>query len=132
MTRATPPVTPEATEQIQTGGVNRRQSHLEKTYGQFHDKTIDAANKSRPGSGGLMRDFNRMFAICTGLATVMRIASGNDVMEDFHDPDDSDSEPPLSRGAINTLTTMAAAVCDVLADEISRSADHFNGSGEQA
>lgn len=132
MTRAKPPITPAAIEQHVAEIANLRQSHLEKNYGQFHDKTIDAANKSRPGSGSLMRDLNRMFSICTGLATVMRIASGNDVLEDFHEPDDSNSEPPLSSGAINTLTTMAAAVCDLLADEISRSADHFNGLGEQA
>lgn len=131
MSRATPPVTPAAIEQHVTEIANPRESHLEKNYGQFHNKTIDAADKSRPGSGSLMRDLNRMFSICTGLATVMRIASGNDVLEDFHDPDDSDSEPPLSGGAINTLTTMAAAICDLLADEISRSADHFNGPGEQ-
>jgi hypothetical protein len=132
MTRAKPPVNPEAMEKIQAEIANCRKSHLEMTYGQFYDPTIEAADSAHPGAGGLMRDLNRIFAVCQGLATVMRIASGNDVLADFHDPEDSDSEPPLSRAAINTLTTMTATVCEWLADDISRASDRFNGRGVQA
>jgi hypothetical protein len=132
MTRATPPVSSEAIEQIQAEIAEGRQSHLESAPGQFFDPTIKAADIAYPGSGGMMRDLNRIFAICQGLATVMRIASGNDVLADFHDPEDSDSEPPLSRAAINTLTTMTATICEWLADDISHTSDRFNGRGEQA
>lgn len=62
----------------------------------------------------------------------MRITSGNDVLKDFHDPDEGASEPPLSEAAINSLTTMVATVCEWLADDISRAADRFNGQGEKA
>jgi hypothetical protein len=132
MSRAKPPVTPQAIEQIQAEIVNCRESHLEMTYGQFNDATIDASDKARFGTGSLMRDLNRIFAICNGLAAVMRIVSGNDVLKDFHDPEDADSEPPLGRAAINSLVTMTAAVCEAMADDISRTSDAFNGRGEQA
>jgi hypothetical protein len=132
MSRVQPPVTPEVIEQHCAEIANQRKSHLEKTYGQFYDPAIQAADAAHPGSGNLMRDLNRIFSICDGLGTVMRIASGNDVLMDFHDPDDADSEPPLSRAAINSLTTMAAAVCEWIGDDISRTADRFNGQGEQA
>jgi hypothetical protein len=132
MTRASPPVAPEALQQIQAEIANCRKSHLEMTYGQFHDETIDAADKARFGTGGLMRDLNRICTICSGLAAVMRIVSGNDVLADFHDPDDADSEPPLSRGAINSLVSMTAAVCEGMANDISRTSEAFNGRGGQA
>jgi hypothetical protein len=110
MSRAEPPVTPEVIEQHFAEIANRRESLLEMTYGQFRDRTIDAAD----------------------LATVMRIASGNDVLNDAYDPDDADSEPPLSSAAINSLTTMTAAVCEWIADDISRTADDFNAQGEES
>lgn len=132
MSRAKPPVTPEAIEQCLAQIANRRKSHLEMTYGQFGDQAIDAADTAHPGAGSLMRDLNRIFSICNGMATVMRIASGNDVLMDFHNPDDADSEPPLSRAAINSLTTMVAAVCEWIGDDISRTSDHFNAQGEEA
>jgi hypothetical protein len=132
MTRAKPPVTPETVDQMQAEIAEGRQSHLESAPGQFFDRTMKAADIAYPGAGGLMRDLNRVFDICNGLATVMRIVSGNDVLADFHDPEDSDSEPPLSRAAVNTLTTMTATVCEWLADDISRTSDRFNGRGEQS
>jgi hypothetical protein len=132
MSRANPPVTPEAIEEHVAEIANCRKSHLEMTYGQFYDPAIQAADAAHPGAGGLMLDLNRIFALCQGLGTVMRIASGNDVLEDFHDPDDVDSEHPLSRAAINSLTTMAATVCEWIADDISRTSDRFNNQGEKA
>lgn len=132
MSRANPPVTPEAIEEHVAEIANCRKSHLEMTYGQFYDPAIQAADAAHPGAGGLMRDLNRIFSICNGMATVMRIASGNDTLNDFHDPDDADSEPPLSRAAINSLTTMVAEVCEWIADDISRTSDTFNGRGEKA
>jgi hypothetical protein len=132
MNRAKPPVKPEAVEQIQAETAECRQSHLESSPGQFFDPTIKAADIAHRGAGGLMRELNRVYAICNGLATVMRIVSGNDVLADFHDPDDANSEPPLSRAAVNTLTTMTATVCEWLAEDISHASDRFNGRGEQA
>lgn len=132
MSRATPLVTPEVIEQHVPEIASRRESLLEMTYGQFHDRTINAADAAHPGSGSLMRDLNRIFSICHGLGTVMRIASGNDVVNDAFDPDDANSEPPLSSAAINSLTTMTAAVCEWIADDISRTAGRFNERGEKA
>lgn len=132
MSRANPPVTPEAIEQHVAEITNRRSSLLEMTYGQFNDQAIDAADTAHPGAGSLMCDLNRIFSICNGMATAMRIASGNDVLDDAHDPGDAASEPPLSRTAINSLTTMAAAVCEWIADDISRTSGRFNVRGEQA
>jgi hypothetical protein len=132
MSRAKPPVTPEVIEQHFAEIANRRESLLEMTYGQFRDRTIDAADLAHAGAGSLMRDLNRIFSVCHGLGTVMRIASGNDVLNDAYDPDDADSEHPLSSAAINSLTTMTAAVCEWIADDISRTADDFNAQGEES
>jgi hypothetical protein len=132
MSRAKPPVTPEVIEQHVAEIANHRESHLEMTYGQFRDCTINAATRAYPGAGGLMREINRIFSICHGLGTVMRIAPGNDTLIDFHDPEDADSGPPLSRAAVNSSTTMVAAVCEWMADDISRTADAYNDRGEKA
>lgn len=132
MSRAKPPVTPEVIEQHIAEIANQRESLLEMTYGQFNDRTIDAADRDRRGAGDLMRSLNRIFSACHGLGTVMRIASGNEVLNDLHDPDDADSQPPLSSAAINSLTTMVATVCEWIAEDISGSADRFNSRGEQA
>lgn len=132
MSRAKAPVTPEVIEQHIAEIANHRKSLLEMTYGQFDDRAIDAADRAHHGAGGLMRDLNRIFSVCHGLGTVMRIASGNDILNDAYDPDGADCQPPLSSDAINSLTTMAAAVCEWIADDISRTADYFNSRGEQA
>lgn len=129
MSRAKAPVTPEVIEQHIAEIAKQRESLLEMTYGQFSDRAIDAAGR---GAGGLMRDLNRIFSVCHGLGTVMRIASGNDVLNDTYDPDDADCQPPLSSAAINSLTTMAAAVCEWIAEDISCAAERFNSRGEQA
>lgn len=126
------PAMPEVIEQHFAEIANQRKSHLEDQYGQFYDPAIKAADAAHPGAGSLMRNLNRYFAICNGMATVMRIASGNDTLIDFHDPDDADSEPPLSRAAISSLTTMTAAICEWISDDISRTSDSFNGRGEKA
>ncbi|MDB5911194.1 MAG: hypothetical protein JWP34_5311 [Massilia sp.] len=132
MSRAKPPVTPEVIEQNFAEIANPRESHLEMDYGQFYDPAIEAADAAHPGAGSLMRKLNRIFSICNGMATVMRIASGNDTLMDFYDPDDADSEPPLSRAAINSLTTMTAAICEWIADDISLTSDSFNNRGGKA
>lgn len=132
MSRANPPVTPEVIEENIAEISNRRASHFEMTYGQYDDQAIEAANAAHRGGGRRMGDLNRIFSICQGMAAVMRIAAGNDTVADFHDPDDADSEPPLSRAAINSLTTMCAAVCEWIADDISLAADVFKDQGAQA
>lgn len=132
MSRAKAPVTPEVIEQHIAEIANPRESLLELKYGQFNDRTIDAADRDRRGAGDLMRDLNRIFSVCRGLGTVMRIASGNDVLNDQHDPDDADSQPPLSSAAINSLTTMVAAVCEWIVEDIGCTAERFNSRGEQA
>lgn len=132
MSRAKPPVTPEVIEQHLAEIANHRESLLEMTYGQFHDRTIDTADRERHGAGDLMRDLNRFFSVCHGLGTVMRIASGNDVLSDSYDPDDPNCAAPLSSAAINSLTTMAATLCEWIADDISCTADRFNSRGVQS
>lgn len=126
MSRAKPPVTPEAIEQITATIANRRVSHLENDYGQFHDRTIQASGVD----GRLMTDLNRIYQICSGLGAVLRIVSGNPVLEDYFDPDDPESEAPLSARTISQLTNMAAAVCEFISDDIDATAAFFNERGK--
>ncbi|MGZ8339112.1 MAG: hypothetical protein ACXW2U_05305 [Telluria sp.] len=116
---------PIAIEEIVAAVRRARISYFEKTYAQFDDNIVlDAA-----GSGQLTRDLNRIFSICSGLGVVARFIVGNDVVTDFHDPEDPDSQPPLSRSAINAMTTMIAATCEWICDDISLTADDLNDRG---
>ncbi|NML61796.1 hypothetical protein HHL21_12035 [Massilia sp. RP-1-19] len=126
MSRAKPPVTPEAIEQIKAAISSRRVSHLENRYGQFHERTIDASGSA----GQLMSQLNTIYTVLSGLGTVMRIVAGNPVLEDQFDPDDPTSEAPLSNLAISRLTNMTAAICELIADEIDGAAMGFNDRGQ--
>lgn len=122
MTRAKPPVTPEAIEQIKAAISSRRVSRLENKYGQFHEATIDTSGSA----GRLMTQMNSIYTVLSGLGAVLRIVSGNPVLEDAFDPDDPTSEPPLSNFAISQLTNMTAAICELIADQIDSTAADFN------
>lgn len=100
----------------------RTLSPLEETYGAFSYPTIQAAGRAAP----LMRDLNRVQQIVAGLGAVLRIVGGNTVVEDEHDPGHPDSMPPLSQTTQHVLTTMAAAICEQLADDITARAHENN------
>lgn len=105
-----------------TAGRTHIVSPFEQTYGAFLDSAIKAAGPAAP----LMRDLNRVQQIVAGLGATLRIVSGNTVVEDEHDPDRQGSMPPLSQTTQHLITTMAAAVCEQLADEIDWRADAYN------
>ena len=107
----------------------RRRSEFEKSFGQFADSTIEAAE---PSSQGLMRELNQIHQIVGGLGAVLRIVEGNGVMVDNFDPQDPDSIPPLSRTTEGLLTTMAAVICERLGADIELLADHHNERAELA
>ena len=90
----------------------RTVSPFEETYGAFLDSAIKGP------AAPLMRDLNRVQQIVAGLGAVLRIVGGNTVVEDEHDPDHPNTMPPLSQTTQHVLTTMAAAICEQLADDI--------------
>jgi len=98
----------------------RTVSPFEQTYGAFLDSAIKGP------AAPLMRDLNRVQQIVAGLGATLRIVSGNTVVEDEHDPDRPGSMPPLSQTTQYLIITMAAAVCEQLADEIDWRADAYN------
>jgi len=100
----------------------RMLSPLEQAYGVFSDSTIQAAGRAGP----LMRDLNRVQQIVAGLGAVLRIVGGNTVVADEHEPDRPSSMPPLSQTTQHVITTMAAAVCEQLADDIAARAQESN------
>lgn len=100
----------------------RKLSPFEQTHGAFFDSAIKVAGPAAP----LMRDLNRVQQIVAGLGAVLRIVGGNTVVEDEHDPDRPGSMPPLSQATQFLITTMAAAVCEQLADEIDGRAEAYN------
>jgi hypothetical protein len=101
---------------------HRTLSPLEQAYGAFSDSTIQAGGQAAP----LMRDLNRVQQIVAGLGAVLRIVGGNTVVEDEHDPSHPDTMPPLSKTTQHVLITMAAAICEQLADDIETRAQENN------
>lgn len=125
MSRAKVPVTPEVLEQHVERIVRSRTSHFEKRYPQFSDEMVASAGEAAQ----LMRAFNHAFSVCNGLSVVARIIAGNDVVRDFHDPDDPDCAAPLSGSAINALNTMTAALLERLTEDINQTADEYGDRG---
>lgn len=103
-----------------------RISIFEQTFGSFYDRTIAAAAAEQPMTASLMRELNTVCTVVAGLGQVMRIVTGNGVLEDNHDPEDPNSQPPLSRVAESQLTAMVGAVCEMLCDSIESRADPYN------
>lgn len=104
----------------------QRISPLEQTYGAFYDSTIDAAILDQPGTAPLMDELNRVCTIVAGLGQVLRIVSGNCVLEDEFAADDPESQPPLSPAVEGMLTSMAAAVCEMMCERIQGRAATYN------
>lgn len=96
-------------------------SLFEDRFEQFTDRLMAA----HVGAAPLMRDLNRVATISAGLGTVLRIAAGNVVAQDNFNPDDPDSAPPLSQGAVCNLVAMAAAVCEQMNDSVCDRADWY-------
>jgi len=110
-----------------------RVSPLEQDYGLFYDRTIQAADKARPGrlgAGFLMLDMNRMHQVVAGLGVVLRIVAGNSVLEDEFDPAVPSSSPPLSKAAVGMLTAMAASMCEEVCESMEQRATDYNGEVE--
>ena len=96
-------------------------SVFEDRFEQFTDRVMAA----HVGAAPLMRDLNRVATISAGLGTVLRIVAGNVVAQDNFNPDDPDSGPPLSQGAVCNLVAMAAAVCEQMSDSVCDRADWY-------
>jgi hypothetical protein len=96
-------------------------SVFEDRFEQFTDRLM----ASHFGAAPLMRDLNKMATICAGLGTVLRIVAGSVVAQDNFNPDDPDSAPPLSQGAVCNLVVMAAAVCEQMNDSVCDRADWY-------
>lgn len=96
-------------------------SVFEDRFEQFTDRLMAA----HVGAAPLMRDLNRVATISAGLGTVLRIVAGNVVAQDNFNPDDPDSAPPLSQGAVCNLVAMAAAVCEQMNDSVCDRADWY-------
>jgi hypothetical protein len=107
-----------------------RVSLLEEAYSLFPDtlaSKVDAANVS---CGRLMSRMNRINVLCAGLSTVMRIIAGSQVAGDFYEPEDPDSEVPLSAGTVASLASLSAEVLDMVAGEIDGAANWYGSKVE--
>lgn len=102
-----------------------RKSTLEDAYEVFPAELVQQSRKASPNTALLMGRLNRVHQLCAGMGAVMRIVSGNPVMEQDFDANDFSSEPPLSDYAISNLTNMVAAICETIVDEISACAQTF-------
>ena len=96
-------------------------SVFEDRFEQFTDRLMAA----HVGAAPLMRDLNRVATISAGLGTMLRIVAGNVVAQGNFNPDDPDSGPPLSQGAVCNLVAMAAAVCEQMNDGVCDRADWY-------
>lgn len=103
-----------------------RKSTLEEKHEHFLPSLIDRAEKAQTSAVPLMRDLNRIRVLCACMGTVMRIVSGNLVLEDGYDPTDGNSEPPLSDLAIGNLTDMVALLCESINADIAARAWEFD------
>ena len=102
-----------------------RTSLLEATYPLFSDVLMIKADAANVSCARLMSRLNRINVLCAGLSTVMTIIAGNQVAGDFHDPEDPDSEPPLSAGTVASLASLSAEVLDMVAGEIDDAANWY-------
>jgi hypothetical protein len=109
---------------------NARTSVFEQTFGAFYDSTVIAARNDRRAkfnASPLMSDLNQIKTTLAGLGVVMRIVTVN---QDNFDPEDPNSEPPLSRVAESSLTAMAASILELLAERIEDHASAYNSRGQ--
>lgn len=131
------PQQPHLVEQLDTPRPTSHQhvSALESTFGAFYDRTIDEARSDRGAkfnAGRLMSDLNQIKTTVAGLGVVMRIVTSNCVKQDNFDPEDPNSDPPLSPFAEGSLTAMAACICEMLAERIEITADSYNDQKVQS
>lgn len=106
-----------------------RTSVFEETFGAFYDSTVAEARNDRRAkfnAAPFMTDLNQIATTLAGLGVVMRIVTANGVSHDNFDPEDMNSEVPLSRVAENSITAMVASVCDLLAQRIGHTASGYN------
>jgi hypothetical protein len=104
----------------------QRISPLEQTYGAFYDRTVEAAIFDQSGAGQLMIELNQICTIVAGLGQVLRIVSGNCVLKDEFVAADPETPPPLSPATEGMLTSMAAAVCEMMRDSIHARSASYN------
>lgn len=102
-----------------------RVSLLEATYPLFSDALVSKVDAANVSCDRLMSRLNRINVLCADLSTVMRIIAGNQVAGDFHDPEDPDSESPLSAGTVASLASLSAEVLDMVAGEIDGAANWY-------
>jgi len=97
-------------------------SCFEERFEYFSDELQRAHGRAAP----LMRELNRVATITAGLGVVLRIVAGNVVVQDNFNPGDPAESAPLSPAAVSSLTSMAAAMCEQLNDNVVARADWFN------
>lgn len=90
----------------------------------FQKETMTIAGSGGlPNAEPLMRELAKIHNLCAGLHEVLGICSNNCIMDDQYDPEDSESEPPLSDRSINAMMVMAHEVCGLISGDIGRIAD---------
>lgn len=99
----------------------REISVLEDRFEQFPESLMAA----HAGAAPLMQDLNKMATICAGLGAVLRIVASNVVLQDNFVPNDPDAAVPLSQAAVCNLTSMAAAMCEQLNENVVERADWY-------
>jgi len=103
-------------------------SVLEDSYNEFSDKEIQEICSDRivvhpMDTFRMMKNMNLTRTLCRGLAVTLRIVGGNAVLEDECDPDIPETTP-ISDNALSSLVYMAAAVCDMIEQDITNVANN--------
>ena len=98
---------------------------LEGDFGQFPIGIM----AQHPEAAPFMDELNRIHSLVSGLGVVMRIVVGNGVLKDFYVPG-TKTEPPLSSSAIGRLELMAAAICEIVEENIDATAMRYKTRGD--
>lgn len=87
---------------------------LDGDVSMFSKSIRQAVRTDRLRAGPLVNCVDRTYRICTGLSTILKIASNNKLQEDGPISD----EPPLSPNTVYTLLDVGEVLTTMLAEEI--------------
>ncbi|MFM0173196.1 hypothetical protein PQR33_28165 [Paraburkholderia sediminicola] len=104
---------------------------LEQSFSQFIDGVHHAAEHGNLNSKPLLGALNRAQAIARGVAQIAKMQIANEVQADVYNDreEGEDIEPPMSPYAMSVLMGLASAACDLLVDDIDRTARQANQYG---
>lgn len=115
-----------------TVAMRPQKAAAERDYLVFSERiSIAAGNGQINNSEPLVRQLNSAHRLAQGLSMVLKICNNNCVVEDNYDPDDPSSEPPLSNYSTSVLLGMAEEVCNLITNEICRTAEWTGKYGVQ-